>query len=591
MEDITEYGIGFSVDKKAYNQIMKFESRINAMYEKMSKSGLKSAEAQTKTAVQSEKAKIKAQEASERKQKQIQAKALKDAKRLEDNRLRVFRSASFEKLTLEQKMNLTRILKNAKTVEELKDQERKLTTFYKRENKRRDKMLRNKSSATGGDSITGSSGGGIFAVAGDRLAAAMMNPITSAAVGVAAIISGSVSMLKQGNQQFEDLRAASSRTGGSIVGLQKSAFIAQSVAGREYSLDKIADMAADLQEKAGEVMSEGTISKEGIVTGGGTGMDFVNPLIRSGVIEPTMEAVKDYLKESDPVKLMDKIRTDINKSVTDKNQRRFALEAVSDFAKLNNALEENKERVKALEKEYDKNLSINPANINSLKELNNTFNTIGASIENLSLKFTEGFSTMLSEETLNMLGDASTGLNSLFYWVGKIIGGVVEFIAILKRFLDVIARVLAPFNAFNLSMDKMSWQIDKTKEAVDSFKKAFDDLIHWIVDKVYKLSNIMSDTFYNFKDSLGDAVSSSINATKDFFGFGDTNISNTTYMSNPINNIPSNTETQTRLNKNQNAGHPTQVVLQVDKEKLGSVVIDTNSFEGGVGNILYPIFR
>ena len=619
MEDIQEYGIGFSIDKKSYSQIMKFEKRINDMYNKINKAAIDSDKKTTKSKEQSEKAKIRAQEASERKQKQLNAKALKEAKRLEDNRLRVFRSATFEKLSLDQKMNLTRVIKNAKTVEELKDQERKLTSFYKRENKRREKMLRNKAKATGGTAVGGSGGSGMFASVGSSLAAAMMNPITAAAVGVAAIISGSVSMLRQGNQQFEDLRAASARTGGSIQGLQKRAFVAQAVAGKEYNLDKIADMAADLNEKAGEVMATGKIGKDGLVTGGGTGMDFVNPLIEAGVIAPTMEAVKDYLKESDPIKLMEKVRTDINKSVKGKNERRFALEAVSDLAKLNAALESNKERVKDLEKAYDSSIGIDPANIQSLKELNNTFNLMGASIENLSLKFTEGFSTMLSEETLDMLGEASTGFNTLFYWLGKIIGGVVEGYAILERFYNSLLRFMEPFNPIaslilyvRSGFTDLGTHLTRFKEGMDKTKEVFDSVGNSLTDFCIKMkegwNNIIdwiTNKFTGFVDSIKNAmdkISDTINDTFGWFTGGSkkeakqpsnvpaANASNF-FMANPTVNVPTVKETQARANRSVSTGQPTQVFLQVDKEKLGSVVIDTNSFEGGVGNVLYPIFR
>ena len=315
MEDIQEYGIGFSIDKKSYSQIMKFEKRINDMYNKINKAAIDSDKKTTKSKEQSEKAKIRAQEASERKQKQLNAKALKEAKRLEDNRLRVFRSATFEKLSLDQKMNLTRVIKNAKTVEELKDQERKLTSFYKRENKRREKMLRNKARATGrttqGGFNTGAVGsfggtGGRLAAAGTMLASAMMNPITAAAVGVAAIIAGSVSALRTGTDKFQDLRAGAAVSGSDLSTLKKKTFVYQSVAGKEYSVDKVADILANIQEKAGEVRDYGAIGKDGLVTGGGEGADFVNALIKNGVIAPDMEAVRKYLDLEDPIKLMEK---------------------------------------------------------------------------------------------------------------------------------------------------------------------------------------------------------------------------------------------------------------------------------------------
>ena len=52
------------------SQIMKFEKRINDMYNKMSKSAINCDRKTTKSTEQTEKAKIKAQEAAERKQKQ-----------------------------------------------------------------------------------------------------------------------------------------------------------------------------------------------------------------------------------------------------------------------------------------------------------------------------------------------------------------------------------------------------------------------------------------------------------------------------------------------------------------------------------------
>lgn len=627
MEDIQEYGIGFSIDKKSYSQIMKFEKRINDMYNKINKAAINSDNKITKSAEQSEKAKIKAQEAAQRKQKQLDAKALKDAKRLEDNRLRVFRSATFEKLSLDQKLNLTRVIKNAKTVEELKDQERKLTSFYKRENKRREKMLRNKARATGrttqGSFNTGAVGsfgstGGRLAAAGTMLANAMMNPITAAAVGVAAIIAGSVSALRTGTDKFQELRAGAAVSGSDVATLKKQVFVYQSVAGKEYSVDKVADMSANLQEKVGQVKTDGIIGKDGLLmTGGGEGEDIINALLRAGVIAPNMDAIRNYLDVEDPVKLMEKIAKDLNENVKDEKARRFAFEAINDWGKLNSALIENKHRVQKLEQQYDEmDMGIAPENIDSVKELTATLNTMGAASDNLSLKFTEGFSSMLSKETLKSFEDFTATLNPLFYGIGKVIGGIVEFIAIMNRGYKALLKFMEPFSPMTslilmvrsgftdlgTHLTRFKEGIDNTKEVFDSvgnsltdfcinMKEGWNNIIDWITNKFTGFVDSIKNAMDKISDTINDKFSWFTGGSKkETSNIPSANASNF-FMASPTVNVPSVKETQARLNRSVNTGQPTQVVLQVDKEKLGSVVIDTNSFEGGVGNVLYPIFR
>ncbi len=232
-----------------------------------------------------------------------------------------------------------------------------------------------------------------------------------------------------------------------------------------------------------------------------------------------------------------------------------------------------------------------------------------------SAKFGEGLTQLF-----NTLIESLLDLEPLFKGFGRILGSVFKVISVgvdlitpplrlVGVILDAITDTLGDFSflvngAFGVGIMAITGKLGIFAGSLANIKKGMFALLAPIMKVVLALGLV--EELLNllvFKDKSGILFDAN-NPDKSTLqrGMGDNsykemeNIIQTIYgkpkdLSFMEKMLPSFLTETFLKNKDNKESKETTVVLQVDKEKLGSVVIGTESFEGGVGNVLYPIFR
>jgi len=234
-----------------------------------------------------------------------------------------------------------------------------------------------------------------------------------------------------------------------------------------------------------------------------------------------------------------------------------------------------------------------------------------------SAKFGEGLTKLF-----NTLSDNIRDLEPLFKGFGRILGSVFKVISVgvdlitpplrlVGVILDNITEVLGDFSfivngVFGAGILAATGKLSIFAGTLADIRKGMFSLLAPIMKVVLALGLV--EELLNmlvFKDKEGflfDANTPDKSTLQR--GIGDNaykemeNIVQTIYgkpkelsfMEKMLPSFLTNTFLNTN-DKSTNDTKETTVVLQVDKEKLGSVVIGTDSFESGIGNVLYPIFR
>lgn len=245
------------------------------------------------------------------------------------------------------------------------------------------------------------------------------------------------------------------------------------------------------------------------------------------------------------------------------------------------------------------------------------FATAEAAETTFSAKFGEGLTTLF-----NTLSDNIRDLEPLFKGMGRILGSVFKVISVgvdlitpplrfVGVILDSITETLGDFSflvngAFGVGIMAATGKLGVFAGTLATIRKGMFALLAPIMKVVFALGLV--EELLNllvFKDKEGflfDANTPDKNtlqrsmgdkAYKEMEGIVQTIYGKPKELTFMEKMLPSFL-TDTFLNNKSTADNTpkeTTVVLQVDKEKLGSVVIGTESFEGGVGNVLYPIFR
>uniref|UniRef100_UPI00186706F5 hypothetical protein n=1 Tax=Vibrio casei TaxID=673372 RepID=UPI00186706F5 len=475
MDNVAEYGISIEFENKRrlFRELQEFEKKFNKINTDAHRKEMKrqkelldlhkknndkklrddkktnaQEERETKKSLATEK---RAHEKAQREEQRRLQKQRVQQKRFNDWKLRQFRSASYARLSLEQKMELKRVLSSKKAEAEIREEYAKTTAFINRENKQRAAYERKHQAKerTKNDGGKGSKDG----KSGTMLPIAL-NPALLAGAGVALGGMAVKQGLTSGQQRYERLQQGSDQAGISVDDLQRRAYISQGVS-EEFNLDKQIDMLSDTQEKIGEALSEGSFNKEGEFTGGGGAGDLINALVRSGALEANKQSVEAYFADADKNMgvMIDRIFADVNKNIHDQGKRRFVLESLaSDLGKLNNAMNQNREKVNQLTKSYEENnIGLTDEDITRLQKVDSMFATISTSMSNFSLKFYNGFTKAFGEDTQGKLSEFFDTLMKLAEPLGYMLGLAIQ------PFLN---RLILLTKALSAIVDGVKWAIE-----------------------------------------------------------------------------------------------------------------------------------
>ncbi|NIY91979.1 hypothetical protein [Vibrio diazotrophicus] len=593
---IADFDIEFSLNEKlVLRKLQKIERALVNTNKKVTRSAQARAKAEVAAEKKAATAKKNITDKEQSAKLRAQAKEVARVKKFEAFKVAQFRSASFQKLTLEQKLNLKRVLSSTKAEHEIREEYMRTTALYKREAAQRaayDRKAARKQKAVASKSGKGGIGGG------SAMLALGLNPATATlAVGAAGGIA-----LKKGSDQFDQLQASAATSGLTPAQLQERAFVAQSVGGDRFNLDKVTALFEDTNEKIGEALSQGEF-KKGELTGGGTGGDFINAMIKQGVIDPNMASVEAYFEGLNPAERLDKILADTNKYVTDVDQRRFILESMaSDLGHYNNALIQNQDKVKAVTETYNRlNIGMTEEETNRLKEFGMAMSSLGAVLQNFPLKLFSGFTESLSPETRQLIDKFAESLMKLAEPIGRLLGMIIDLtVKALSPFifaLEGLSNILTPV-VDSLNMGKQMIE----QVFANLFNSIMSMIPDWVIPDSWKADKPKAETTTNSVDTTTPTQTTwdvskpynmqpNVAAGYNPYANGYTTPPKPTTPPQPTMPPPI---AQTAAAQSQNVSVKndltSNVNLVVDGKVLAEVVTKEESFKEGVNYQMYPLF-
>ncbi|MFA0016492.1 hypothetical protein AB4391_24690 [Vibrio lentus] len=502
-------------NRKGLQGLKRWEKSLQTHENKLAKIEAKAVKAKVKNTTKVSKVKTKANTKEEREANKLaqakvkaQAKETARIKRFEAWKLSQFRSAAFDRLTIEQQMQVKRVLSSKKTEAEIRDEFKKTTATLRRENKRR-KNLAKKSGGVGGSIKGGAVGGGMGAAEGAALAA---NPIIAAA---AVTITAGLVTLASGAEKAKMVMTQADQAGVSTQDLQREAHINESLMGSEFDIQKTADQLLEVSRKSGEVTADLTYNNKGELSGGGSGIDVVNALVKSGKLENNKAAIDKYFSEEDPLKLQNKIFEDMKASGLSAKEVSFALDSmVSDWDKVYNARNANPEAVQRISQDFDNStFKITEEDEGRMKAFSAAMSEFSAVVGNFDLSMFKSFSEGLSPEamdTLSLLGDTISSIAAIFG----------DLFSIL---FNAISVVLHPtLKAVNLLLDGLKLVTG-----------AVAQLVKYLTDLNGKVRTVFEGIWDTLIDTLKEALS--------FFGVN--------FFGDDKDDTPPKTDTPTKTSK------------------------------------------
>ncbi|OOF24026.1 hypothetical protein BZJ19_11650 [Salinivibrio proteolyticus] len=425
-------------------------------------------------------------------QRELQKQQRKQAA-FEKWKLTQFRSTAFQRLSLEQQINVKRILSSKKSEEEIRDEFQKTTQAFKRELQQRKAYEKRQRSVGGGSGAGGAAvaarGGAMGGMAGGLLALAS-NPV---ALGVGATVGAGAMLVNAGADQFKDLQRGSELTGVGVQQLQRDAFVASNLTG--MSTEAYTDKLKDVNEKSKDFRANSEFdAKSGQFKGGGEGVDAANAMLQAG-LKPS--EVKALFSQQDPTKIIDSLNKTLANA--DVGTRTLAFEGLAnDLTGLANALQ-NTERRQAAEQTYDSlNLGFSDQDLAKIKEATKATDSFFSVIANAPLQAFKSFASNLSPETLEMLGK----IGELIVNVAGIIGDV----------LSVALNTLSPI--LNPLLDVLNWVVRGLKAVTGAwadFVSGFHPITAAleILDKIFKkvFGISLTDSFKGFIEDWENGLS------------------------------------------------------------------------------------
>lgn len=624
MDNVAEYGISIEFENKRrlFRELQEFEKKFNrindsshrkemkrqkellALHKKNNdkklrddKRTLAQEERETKKTLANEK---RAKDKAQREENRRLEKQRVQQKRFNDWKLRQFRSASYARLSLEQKMELKRVLSTKKSESEIREEYAKTTSHYARELKQRaayerKQQAKNRAKNADGGNAQGSKSGSMLPIA--------MNPALAIGAGVALGGMAVKQGLTSGQQRYERLQQGSDQTGIDVADLQKRAYISQGIAGEEFGLDKQIDMLSDTQEKIGEALSEGSFNKEGEFTGGGGAGDLINALVRSGALEANKQSVETYFADADKNmgKMIDRIFADVNKNIKDDGKRRFVLESLaSDLGKLNNAMMMNKAKVEQLTKSYEQNnIGLTDDDITRLQKADSLFATISATLSNFSLKFYSGFSKAFGDDTQGKMAEFFNALMKLAEPLGQLIGYAIQP---LLNHLGLLTKALSAI------VDGVKWTIEAFNTVSNKIREFGANVLSMFSNLADKIKGALVGMLPSWmqsddKDDKKPTPSNDTQPQPQVHGYSTSTLP--TYnpyaqvptvpsvptMAKVVPPQPTAKSTQQSINNQNNitVNPVVNTTVELDGETIGHVVSKTDGFKNGVYTTMQPV--
>lgn len=612
MEDIQKYTVEFELsNKKLLEDLKRFEKKMKGFEDRRLKADKKLEETNKKSIKSTQILKTKAAQDDKRRsdkaltdaQKQFKKEELAKKRQLEKEKqaqvkfdswkLRQLRSDAYQRLSLEQQMNIKRVLSAKKSEQEIREEFELTSSKYKREIRQRNSYERKqaaanrKAHATGGK---GASGGGV------GVAMLLANP---AVMGVAMATVGSALTVKGGADDFKILQQASVGSGASVKDLQKEAFINQSVLGTEFSSDKTAQILIDMSDKMGELNRDLTIDKEGKLAGGGGGVDAAQYLVDQGVIANNEKAIKEYFS-GDALKVQRKLFADLERTGADANTISFVTESLaSDLSRVYKARQDT-QKVQAAEKNYtDLNIGLSDDDITRMDKVSAAFATMAVSLASFPLNVFNGFTESLSPESQANLKKFGELLAKLSKPIGKLIGILLDLtLTALTPLLKYTDAIVIAFNSL----------VDALKAGADMFVNVRKTIVSFFGSLISGIFDALTSAIPDFllPDDFKKDTTSTVSNTSNTVSNNDTVskethptylTGNTTpvqayngynsYITPPTPQQSINT-TQKPVSVNVNGEQTTNVVLTLDGAKVAESVSKSPLLQSQIESQLYP---
>lgn len=421
-------------------------------------------------------------------QRELQKQQRKQAA-FEKWKLTQYRSTAFQRLNLEQQMNVKRILSSKNSEEEIRDAYQRTTSIYKREIQQRrayEKRQRSVGSGRGAAAVAGR-GGAMGGMAGGLMALAS-NPI---ALGVGASVAAGGMLINAGADNVTETRRAADDAGVDFQTFDRRAFVDSNVSG--MSTEKIGQIYQDVNDKLGDFNANVEVGKDGDFKSGGELTDVANLLKRE--TGASNDDVRKMLQGSS-IEVADRVNEALAGS--DVQTRTFALESLSsDLFKLQQA-RGNTDRVQSAQQQFDSmNLGFSDEDLSKINEVSTVMDGFFSVLSRAPTEAFKSFASNLSPETLEMLGK----IGELIVNVAGIIGDG------LATALNLLSPILNPL------IDLINWLVKGLKVVTG----AFADLVSGfhpvtaaieILDKIFKkvfgitLSESFKGWIHDFKMGL-----------------------------------------------------------------------------------------
>lgn len=546
-------------NRRGLQQMREWENKVKKSQDNIAKYEAKAEQRKRGEVAKTTKAKQTAEQKEQAAKLKAQAKEQARTKKFEAWKTAQFRTATFEKLSLEQQMQIKRVLSAKKSEDEIRDEYKATTALIRRENKRRAAYERKQSKLSSGGGSTSVIAGG--AGAGGAMAL-MANPYV---LGAGAVLAAGGMAINSGAEQFND-----TKQGANLVGMDFNEFnqLASGLMAVTEMNDvgTVADKLKDLQDRQGEVLQETTFDTKTGEFKGGEGSILANQLLKTGQIDGSKESLDKFMNQSPEQFIQSVAKATEGMNV---KEQAFVLEAFgSDLQNIVRGVQANPDMFNAGKANA---VGFDTDQLKAATDFNLSIQKMVNAISNADMGIFQSFTEHLSPQTLEM-----------FDKVGGAIGNIAEFVGIgLANALNLLSPALnLLLDVFNEIMDV----VNPLSSAISGLVKEFTDMMHWITGFI---SNAFSSMMNDIKNALPSWAQS-------LLGIESTPSETTTPTAPP----PSTVKPSSYLTGNLPSGvkprysyvtqQPVQVnnqltaTVNLDGEKVGTIVMDSEAGREGV---------
>ncbi|WP_025744829.1 hypothetical protein [Salinivibrio costicola] len=470
--------------KNLERSMQRFETRVQKLKADTTKKEIKheqTVQAATKRSEQVKRGEVSKTAAAQQRER---IKQQKKQAAFEKWKLSQYRSTAFQRLNLEQQMNVKRILSSKNSEEEIRDEFQRTTSIYKRELQQRKAYKKRQRSVGGrGGAAVAARGAGAGGMAGGLMALAS-NPV---ALGVGATVAAGGMLINAGADNVTETRRAADDAGVDFQTFDRRAFVDSNVSG--MSTEKIGQIYQDVNDKLGDFNANVEVGKDGDFKSGGELTDVANLLKRE--TGASNDDVRKMLQGSS-IEVADRVNEALAGS--DVQTRTFALESLSsDLFKLQQA-RGNTDRVQSAQQQFDQmNLGFSDEDLTKINEVSVVMDGFFSVLSRAPTEAFKSFASNLSPETLEMLGK----IGELIVNVAGIIGdGFATALNLLSPILNPLLDVL------NWLVKGLKWVTGAFADLVSGFHPvtAAIEILDKIFKKVFGIT--LSESFKGWIDDF-----------------------------------------------------------------------------------------